>query len=472
MHKYYRLSDKYILRGWDKLPYAIVDTKTFTPAFIDAKHFNVLKFCNGNIDTSLPFITDSDREIIRKYEQQGIVESCSPGQALTENQKYKKFPVRYVRIVHWSITGRCNYKCRHCCVSAPDAKFGELPHERIMSIIPQLADCGIMKVSLTGGEPLVRDDFLEIVDALLERGIQIIQIYSNGALVNEKLLHELDRRNIHPAFNISYDGAGWHDWLRGINGAEKAVDRAFALCRDMGFPASAQMCLHRLNMHTLRESVKHLASLGVKGLKVGGVQEAGDWEKNKQDNSLSISETFKAFLDYIPDYYADGMPLTLQMGNFFMARPDEPDVFRIPDYVQNVNQDSCVCGCARVMLYISPDGHVLPCMMTAGTNIQDRMPVLTEKSLAECINSSFWFELVNKRISDFFAVNEDCRKCEQSAHCTGGCRADALNADPDNYMGKSPMLCEFLLGHWPEKIISLMKIIKPEAECANLKQIQ
>ena len=470
MQKYYRLNDKYILRGWEKLPYAIVNSKSFAPAFIDSTHFNALKLCSGNIDTSLPFITDNDRDIIRKYEQQGIVESCSPGQALTENQKYKKFPVRYVWLVHWSITGRCNYRCKHCCISAPDAKFGELSHEQIMSIIPQLADCGIMNLAITGGEPLVRDDFLEIVDALLERGINIVQIYTNGALVNEKLLRELDRRNIHPNFMMSYDGSGWHDWIRGVAGAEEAVNRAFALCREKGFTANAQMCIHRLNMHTLRESVKHLASLGVKNLKVGGVQDAGNWENNKQNNSLSISETFKAFLDYIPDYYADGMPMPIQMGNFFVASPDKPDEFAIPDYVQNVKQDSCVCGCSRIMMYISPDGHVLPCMMMAGTKIQDRMPLLTENSLAECINSSFWFELVNKRVKEFFALNEDCRTCKSLKNCTGGCRADAVLADPDKYMGKSPMLCEFLLGGWPEKIIELMKTIKPEAKCTNLKK--
>lgn len=107
----------------------------------------------------------------------------------------------------------------------------------MISIIPQLAECGIMNVNLTGGEPLVRDDFLEIVDGLLEC------------------------RNIHPEFNMSYDGVGWYDWMRGIPGTEKAVDRAFALCRDMGFPTGAAMCLHRLNMHTIRESVNHLASL-------------------------------------------------------------------------------------------------------------------------------------------------------------------------------------------------------------------
>ena len=67
-------------------------------------------------------------------------------------------------------------------MSAPDAKYGELSHEAVMSIVQQLIHCGVMEVSLTGGEPLVRRDFLEIVDALLAGGIQITTIYSNGRL--------------------------------------------------------------------------------------------------------------------------------------------------------------------------------------------------------------------------------------------------------------------------------------------------
>ena len=467
MQKYYRLKDNYILRSWDKLPYAVVDTQTLMRAFIDSKYFSALKLCNGNIDTSLPFITDSDRDIIREFEEKGIVEPCSPGQAITEKQQYRKFPVRYIRLVHWSITGRCNYRCKHCYLSAPDAKYGELSHEQIMSIIHQLAECGIMAVSLTGGEPLIRDDFMEIVDALVERGIIITQIYSNGALVNEKLLRELDSSGIHPELNMSFDGVGWHDWMRGVPGAEDAVNRAFELCRDMGFPTGAEMVIHRMNMHTIRESVNHLASLGVKTLKLGSVKDTETWEKYKADNTLSLKEAYQTYLDYIPDYYADGMPLTIQLENFFMASPDKPEAFSIPEYRCGEDEDSCICGAVRNAMYIAPDGHLLPCMPMAGTPLQDRMPMLTEKSLAECINDSFWIELVNKRLRDFFAVNEGCRKCEQFEHCGGGCRAEALSADPDNYMGKSPGLCELLLGGWPEKIIDLMKRVKPEAECIS-----
>ena len=274
---YYRLKDNILLRGWERLPYALVDSKTGSAAFLNPDAWDAITLCDGTVDFSLPIIPENIRKITADVLENGIIEQCKPGHTLTENQKYRLFPARYIRQAHWSITGNCNYRCKHCFMSAPDAVLGELPHGTIMDIVNQLGDCGVLNVSLAGGEPLNRSDFLEIVDALLERGIHINTIYSNGALVNEELLRELDSRKIHPEFNMSYDGVGWHDWMRGIPGAEKAVDRAFALCRDRGFPTGAEMCLHQRNKHTLRESVKHMAGLG-----------DSSWQARKSRTSLTF----------------------------------------------------------------------------------------------------------------------------------------------------------------------------------------
>lgn len=122
-------------------------------------------------------------------------------------------------------------------MSAPDAKLGEIDHDTMMDLARQIADCGILEVSLTGGEPLVRRDFMELVDALLSYRIRIAQIYTNGKLVDEKLLDQLEERGIRPEFNMSYDGTqGWHDWMRGVPGAGDAVLAAFDLCHERVFP--------------------------------------------------------------------------------------------------------------------------------------------------------------------------------------------------------------------------------------------
>ena len=79
-----------------------------------------------------------------------------------------------------------------------------------MNIITQLEECGIKSIDITGGEPLVRSDFWEIVDSLIEHGINIRNIFSNGALVNEKFIDGLTSRGLQPIILISYDGKGWH----------------------------------------------------------------------------------------------------------------------------------------------------------------------------------------------------------------------------------------------------------------------
>ena len=459
----YRLKDNFLLRGWERLPYALVDANTGGAMFLTPAQWDAINLCDSTVDVSLPLISDKTRSIIADAQANGIVEPCAPGQALTDIQKYRKYPARYIKQAHWSITGRCNYRCKHCFMSAPSAKFSELPHSTIMDIVNQLGDCGVMNVSLTGGEPLVRPDFLEIVDALLERGIHIRTIYSNGALVNETLLRELDRRNIHPEFNMSYDGVGWHDWLRGVSGAEEAVDRAFALCRDNGFPTGAEMCLHTRNKHTLRESIRHMGKLGVRSVKTNPVSNSGEWLKNGYGESFTNRELYQLYLDYIPHYYEDGMPMGIMLGGFFMADQREPDMFHIPSYKPDCDPETfCMCGHARLVMYIAPDGRTLPCTSLSGFEIQEKFPLITEQGLAQCITDSYYMSIINTRASEYFALHDDCRECRYSRCCYGGCRADAFG-DGNGLMGKSRSSCELFKGGWVDRIIDAVRKCRPGA---------
>ena len=462
---YYRLKDNFILRGYERLPYAVINLNNGYAEFLSREAMSFLQLCDGSVDLSMPFIPKSAREFIRTLEENSVIEQCEAGHGLTEKQKYRKYPARYISRAHWSITGKCNYKCQHCFMSAPDAKLGELSHETIMNIIQQLSDCGVMSVSLTGGEPLVRSDFFEIVDALIERDICITEIYSNGALVNEELLKALDSRNINPEFNMSYDSEGWHDWMRGVKGTEEAVNRAFALCRDMGFPISSEMCLHQLNKHTLRASIKHLGSLGVKTVKTNPVSNAGEWKKNGYGEAFSMKELYQLYLDYIPQYYEDNMPMGIMFGGFFMAGPEEPDRFYIPCYKPvSTPATMCMCGHARHIMYISPESRTLPCPSLSGMKIQEDYPLITDIGLQKCITDSAYMKLIDTRAGEYFALHEDCRQCKYSLRCYGGCRADALILDETDIMGKSPATCELYRGGWVEKIIKAVKSRVPDAK--------
>lgn len=463
---HYRLKDEYILRGWEKLPYAVTDTRTGESSFLTRQRMNALELCDGNIDVSMPFISDETRALISEFEHEGIIEQCREGEGLTENQKYKKYPCRYIRDVHWAITGRCNYRCKHCFISAPNANISELPHDKIMEIIDQLAEYGVMQVSLTGGEPFMRDDFFGIVDALSERNITISYINTNGSFITEDLLNEFLNRNIRPMFVMSYDGYGCHDWLRGINGAEEKVNNAFRLCREMGFPVKATMVIHKGNSHTLRESINHLASLGVPSITTLYAADVGEWLKRNGQGSMSIEDMCNMYLEYLPHYYEDGMPMSVQFTSFFRANKKFPDKYSITCYTEEYDPSQIIlCTAIRNWAYISPEGRVLPCTVFDGFDIKNDYPTIFEKNFAECVSASNFTKLVKMTTRELHEANEQCRTCEFNRHCTGGCRPSVLYLGEKNLMATNKIECALHKGGWVKRIAETVQKARPTAEC-------
>lgn len=461
---FYKLHDKLLLRGWEKLPYALVEQGVSRPLFITRREMEALKLCNGRINTALPLIPQEMRDCLTELRQRGFIIPCEQGDSIRPDQEYRQYPARYIRTAHWSITGHCNYRCKHCYMSAPDAKFGELSHEEIMSIVQQLIDCGVMEVSLTGGEPLVRRDFMEIVDALLAGGIRITTIYSNGRLVTDKLLEQLAERGIYPEFNMSYDGVdGWHDWLRGIPDAGKIVEEAFLRCRDKGFSTGAEMCIHQGNKHLLRETVKRLGELGCRSLKTTPISNVGAWKEGGYGESISIDELYRLYLDYIPHYYEDGMPLSLHLGGFFMASPNKPDCYILPSVKHCTDpHKTCVCGHARMVMYISAEGRALPCMALSGMEIQEEFPLIPEVGLEKCITDSRYMRLIDTRATEVLAHNPQCGDCEYALQCLAGCRASALEANPTDILAPDPAACAIFKGGWIEKIHKTVAAVNPK----------
>ena len=57
-----------------------------------------------------------------------------------------------------------------------------------------------------------------LVDEIRRRNILIPTLYSNGLLITDAFLDELEKRGLHPNIQFSFDGVGYHDWMRGIPG--------------------------------------------------------------------------------------------------------------------------------------------------------------------------------------------------------------------------------------------------------------
>jgi radical SAM protein with 4Fe4S-binding SPASM domain len=87
------------------------------------------------------------------------------------------------------ITARCNNNCRHCYINLPAgdrvAKQKELSLEEIREIADEAVSLGALWCLITGGEPLLREDFFDIYLSLKKKGL-LVSVFTNATLVTAK----------------------------------------------------------------------------------------------------------------------------------------------------------------------------------------------------------------------------------------------------------------------------------------------
>lgn len=450
---YHRLKDNFVLRGWRNLPHSIVDLNNGESIGLNSFIYTVLSLCNGRVPNSL--LLPSQQKIVNTLLKNGVVEEYTTPMALNEEQKYKLADCKQILSAHWSITGKCNLRCKHCYMSAPQAKFGELSKEQCFDIIEKLVQANIYKVSLTGGEPFVRKDFWDIVDKLIENRITIYQIYTNGFLLNADLLDKFIARNLNPQFSLSFDGKGCHDWLRGVSGAEQKTVDAIKILVEKGFSVDIEMSLHRRNINTLFESVIYLASLGVSHIKATPTSNSGNWIGENECYTLSHKELYDGYLEFIKAYKEAGAPINIMLGGFFMCNKGSTQYYIPGIKGREISKQEMlkrpVCGSARSNMYIAADGRILPCIPLSGLAIEASMPNLIEMELTTALNDSIYLKAVTTTQEDLFHKNKECNSCKHKYDCGGGCRASALISN-NEYLGKDEAICFFFKNNYEQKI--------------------
>ena len=459
--RHYILAPGYALRGWKLLPYAVQHLNRAQTEFFLAEEWGLFSACDGKTAIEWDALREEQQARYVKWERDGFIRRCRPDERLQSYQEYRFYPARFKEKVQWSITGRCNYRCRHCFMSAPHAAQGEPSWDALMTMLDAFGRCGIHNLELTGGEPMVRADFWKLVDEIHARGMAVPQLYSNGLLVTDAFLDKLEERGMRPAIQFSFDGVGHHDWMRGVPGAEKTVIDALRRCRERGFPASVSMVVCRESIGTLRESVNLMASLGVGEMKVGNAIPAGEWA-DRTEHFLSQEELYEAFLDYIPHYFEDGRPLTLGLEGFFNYDADRErlEAFHEKGIPEEYFHKALMCSHVRRGMYVSPRGNVLPCMSMVGGPIEEQFPNMLEMPLEEILDMrSPYMDITGFHISDYMEHNPECRDCRYRTDCCGGCRANAVQDHPADYLAKDLYTCAYFKGGWKEKKDALLASI-------------
>ena len=458
--QYYRLKNDCALRGWEKLTGVLLFLSSGKIRGLSFEEFQCLLLCDGETVISDELRTGEMQQMIDGFLQEEIILESQDPNPIAPAQRYRYYDCRYIPGVLWSITGHCNFRCRHCYLDAPAGRDGSLSTEECFDIIDQIAACGIRSVELTGGEPLVRSDFWDIVDRILKKKIHISQIYTNGWLVNEDLLNSFEERGIHPSFSMSFDGLHWHDWMRGQEGAEKQTLRALKLCREKGFPTNVEMCIHRGNVSGLMDTLHALEAVGVTYVKASFVSKTELWISHSDGNILEHEEYLEEVIKFIPEYFNSDTSVHLMLSgaiDLYTKKEAEKNGVRYKLLAERGDGEISskgfyLCGAMRTTAYISPDGHVLPCMPIASFNDLTMFPDLMKDGLKYALKgNNYYMTFIDSRVKDLMRENGECADCRYVLRCCGGCRAHAFISEGDMY-GTDRMMCTLWKEGYAERI--------------------
>lgn len=332
-------------------------------------------------------------------------------------------------VVSWNLTYRCNLACEHCYLDAggkplvEDEAFAdrsELTTAQCFKVVDDIAAFAPEAVTiLTGGEPLLRRDILEIIRYASARGLFVV-VGTNGVKITPTLAALLFKEGVR-GLSLSLDALDpeRHDRFRRVAGAWRNTVAGAGILREAGLPFIVQTTVgaHNVNelasiaafAHTqLSASVWNLYFL----VPTGRGAFVSDISPDEYDRVLSDLAT-------IQKAYAGKMLVNAKCAPHFVKTLFADDA--ASPFLKTYSGGAGGCPAGTHYLGIRPNGDVTPCpyLPVFGGNLR-------EETLADVWASSEPFVAIRKRA----ALGGRCGACELNALC-GGCRARAYGTTGD-----------------------------------------
>ena len=314
-------------------------------------------------------------------------------------------------------TKYCNLACRHCWLDPPHKKdlsgvSGEMSMGEIAGIVEEARKYGLNSIKLTGGEPLLREDTGELLDACEAMGIRVI-IETNGTLITKTLAARLKKSTL-GHISISLDSAieERHDFFRGRKGAFKSAVEGIKNLADEGISPQVIMSLYRENIESFPEFIALIKELNVRNVKINLISYVG---RGRDLEGSGIAPTVEEIIDFYEK-------LDALKGDYegFLAL-DIPMAFRS---LKELKSAGCgVCDIKHI-LGILPDGNISIC----GIGFVDEELIFGNARGDVSVIGKIWkendaLERIKKQIPS--KLEGVCGMCVFKKACLGACRAEA-----------------------------------------------
>lgn len=351
--------------------------------------------------------------------------------SMESNQKQGDILTPQLRLVAWEVTRSCNLSCAHCRGSATPASYsGELTTDECFHLIGQILEVGSPIIILTGGEPLVRSDILQIAKYAADKGARVV-MGTNGTLLSQEMAIKLkDVPVSRLGISLDFPVDKLQDNFRGQTGAFAAAVAGIANARKAGIEVQINSTITRLNVNYLEELIALAMKTGAVAFHPFMLVPTG---RGKGLKSLELSpEKYEETLNWIYDRQ-------MELGDRMFFKPtDAPHYMRVVQQRQNqekgngakldpVNRITRGCLAGTGFCFISYQGKVKGCGyldVEAGD--------IRKESFSQVWNHSPLFT----KLRDLSNIKGKCGICEYKKVC-GGCRARAYETTGD-YLDAEP----------------------------------
>ncbi len=283
------------------------------------------------------------------------------------------------------LTYRCNEKCIHCYIDDFRDCGKELRLRDYVRIIDELAEMNCLSLLITGGEPTLHPDFLEIVRYAQKRRM-LVNLYTNGLAIESDMLDELiELRPNSISFSFYGGTPAVHDGITGIQGSFEKSMRTLLLVKARGIDVFIKTVVMKQNVHDYENLLKLSRKLGVTVESTMTVMYSHSGVPSDRFRLMDV-EAYKRVM-WLEQKYS----------------PKEIDA-------TSAKSDS-VCGCGRDALSVNPYGEVYPC---------NAYPV-SIGNIHEMTIRGIWTqseELKRIRKMTYRDLGADCGECRQREWCS------------------------------------------------------
>lgn len=351
--------------------------------------------------------------------------------------------------------------CRHCFMAADQAPvMEEYTWEECLQILDDCEECGVQNLTLTGGEPMLHPHFMDLLKEISKRRLCILDINTNGTLINDDMLREI--KEIFPGlrFKISFDGIGHHDWMRNRKGAEEIAIEAIKFCKQYGFRVEVQTNVHPGNIDSILPTVELSAALGVEQIRIIRTSESPRWKEQKDCSCIDPLDYYNLMLRLTEDILSRNIPIDVDIWQLLRFDPAN----RHYSYHTIVCNPECyrdtipICKDGRGTIALAATGELSLCNQLSGIFAKQGISLGNVKKdpLKKHIEGSAYLDFVTMPISKIRERNADCNECAYWMYCNGGCRAIAASTTGD-VLHLDPMKCLFFKKGYLEKSEALFR---------------